>query len=108
MATLDDLRAELGNIDRDILRLVARRQETAQKIGAIKRATGLSTRDFRQERDVIERARTAAAELGLAPVVGEELTLTLIKHSLTAQEKDVVAAHGQGGGRRVLVIGGRG
>jgi chorismate mutase / prephenate dehydrogenase len=108
MASLDELRTELGDIDREILRLVARRQEVAQKIGAVKRSTGLSTRDFRQERDVIERARAAAAQLGLAPVLGEELTLTLIKHSLTAQEKDVVAAHGAGGGRRVLVIGGRG
>jgi chorismate mutase/prephenate dehydrogenase len=107
-ASLDELRAELGDIDREILRLVARRQSTAQQIGAIKRATGKSTRDFRQERDVIERARAAAAELGLAPAIGEELTLTLIKHSLTAQEKDVVAARGTGGGRRVLVIGGRG
>src|SRR5688572_32547814 len=106
--SLDELRAELGDIDREILRLVARRQSTAQQIGAIKRATGKSTRDFRQERDVIERARAAAAELGLAPAIGEELTLTLIKHSLTAQEKDVVAATGQGGGRRVMVIGGRG
>jgi chorismate mutase/prephenate dehydrogenase len=108
MASLDELRAELGEIDREILRLVARRQETAQKIGAIKRSIGKSTRDFRQERDVIERARAAAAELGLAPAVGEELTLTLIKHSLTVQEKDVVAATGQGGGKRVLVIGARG
>jgi chorismate mutase/prephenate dehydrogenase len=108
MASLDELRAELGDIDREILRLVARRQETAQQIGTIKRSTGLSTRDFRQERDVIERARAAATELGLAPAIGEELTLTLIKHSLTAQEKDVVAARGQAGGRRVVVIGGRG
>jgi chorismate mutase/prephenate dehydrogenase len=108
MPSLDELRAELGDIDREILRLVARRQETAQRIGAIKRSTGLSTRDFRQERDVVERARAAAALLGLPPAIGEELTLTLIKHSLTAQEKDVVAARGQGGGRRVLVIGGGG
>ena len=106
--SLDDLRAELGDIDREILKLVARRQETAQRIGAIKRSTGLGTRDFRQERDVIERARATATACGLAPAIGEELTLTLIKHSLTAQEKDVVAATGRGGGRRVLVIGGAG
>lgn len=105
---LDRLRAELGAIDREILAAAARRQELAQRIGQVKRAAGLATRDYRQERDVIERARAAAAELGLPPTLGEELTLALIRSSLTVQEKDQVAARGEGSGRRVLVIGGRG
>jgi chorismate mutase/prephenate dehydrogenase len=108
MASLDELRAALGQIDREILQLVARRQETALQIGAIKRASGIGTRDFRQERDVVERARAAAAEQGLEPRLGEALILTLIEHSLTVQEKDHVATRGEGGGRRVLVIGGAG
>ncbi|MBK7077835.1 MAG: prephenate dehydrogenase/arogenate dehydrogenase family protein [Myxococcales bacterium] len=108
MTTLDELRAELAAIDRDLLAAVARRQELAQQIGRIKQAAGTPVRDFRQERDVIERARTAAAGLGLAPAIGEELMLTLIRASLTAQERDRVAATGTGGGRRVLVIGGAG
>lgn len=108
MTTLDELRAELAAIDRDLLAAVARRQEVAQQIGRIKQAAGTPVRDFRQERDVIERARAAAAGLGLAPAIGEELMLTLIRASLTAQERDRVAATGSGGGRRVLVIGGAG
>ena len=106
--SLDELRADLGGIDREILRLVAERQATAQKIGLAKRQAGLPTRDYRQERDVVERARAAASQYGLTPALGEELVLTLIKSSLTVQERDLVAARRDGTGQRVLVIGGLG
>lgn len=105
---LDRLRTELGQIDRDLLALVAKRQAVAQRIGATKRKLGIPTRDFRQERDVVERARAAAIELGLPGSLGEELVLALIRGSLTVQEKDTVVAHGEGTGRRALVIGGAG
>jgi chorismate mutase/prephenate dehydrogenase len=107
-ARLDPLRNELGQIDREILALVARRQALAQKIGQIKRDAGIPTRDYRQERDVVERARAAAVEHGLSPSLGEELILALIRGSLTVQERDTVAASGEGTGRRALVIGGSG
>jgi len=105
---LDGLRTELGQIDRDILGLVARRQALAQRIGQVKRDAGIPTRDYRQERDVVERARAAAVAHGLSPVLGEELILALIRGSLTVQERDTVAAAGEGSGQRVLVIGGSG
>lgn len=105
---LDALRSELGQIDRDILALVAKRQAVAQRIGAAKRDLGIPTRDFRQERDVVERARAAAIDLGLPGVLGEELVLALIRGSLTVQEKDTVAESAEGSGRRALVIGGAG
>ena len=107
-ARLDTLRTELGAVDKDILALVAKRQSLAQRIGQIKRDAGIPTRDYRQERDVVERARAAAVQHGLTPQLGEELILALIRGSLTVQEKDTVAATGEGSGRRVLVIGGCG
>ncbi len=107
-ARLDPLRSELGQIDREILGLVAKRQALAQKIGQVKRDAGVPTRDYRQERDVVERARAAAVEHGLTAQLGEELVLALIRGSLTLQEKDTVATKGEGSGRRVLVIGGCG
>jgi chorismate mutase/prephenate dehydrogenase len=105
---LDPLRTELGEIDKQILELVSRRQTLAQKIGQVKRDAGIPTRDYRQEKDVVERARAAAVEHGLSAQLGEELILTLIRGSLTVQEKDTVATKGEGSGRRVLVIGGAG
>ncbi|HSK04742.1 MAG TPA: chorismate mutase, partial [Kofleriaceae bacterium] len=95
-ARLDPLRTELGQIDREILELVSRRQALAQKIGQVKRDAGIPTRDYRQERDVVQRARAAAAEHGLSPDLGEELILALIRGSLTVQEKDAVATRGEG------------
>ena len=106
--SLDQLRKELGQIDREILGLVSRRQALAQRIGQIKRDAGIPTRDYRQEKDVVERARASAVEHGLSPALGEELILALIRGSLTIQEKDTVATKGEGSGRRVLVIGGAG
>jgi chorismate mutase/prephenate dehydrogenase len=107
-ARLDALRTELGQIDKDILALVAKRQAVAQRIGQVKRGLGIPTRDYRQERDVVERARAAAARQGLPPSLGEEIVLALIRGSLTVQEKDTVAASAEGSGRRALVIGGAG
>jgi chorismate mutase/prephenate dehydrogenase len=106
--SLDELRAELGDLDRTLLELVARRQELSLEIGAIKRAAGRSTRDYRQERDVIERARAMATGLGVQGEIAEKLVLLLIRSSLTVQEQDHVAARGGGSGKRVLVIGGAG
>jgi chorismate mutase / prephenate dehydrogenase len=106
--SLDDLRDRLAQVDRELLALVAQRQELAQEIGRVKRQAGIPTRNYRQERDVVERARAAAAEHGLSPRFGEELLLLLIRSSLTVQEQDQVAAQGSGTGKRVLVIGGGG
>jgi chorismate mutase/prephenate dehydrogenase len=106
--SLDELRAELGEVDRQLLELVAKRQRLAGEIGAVKRQAGRATRDYNQERDVIQRARSAASAIGLAPNVGEELMLLLIRSSLTVQEQAKVEAQGTGDGKRVLVIGGAG
>lgn len=105
---LNHLRAELGAVDRQLIELIGRRLELSSAIGAEKRRAGRSVRDYRQERDVIERARTAAAELSVPPDVAEQLMLLLIRSSLTVQEREGVAVSGAGDGRRVLVIGGAG
>lgn len=105
---LDELRSELERVDRELMALIARRQELATEIGRYKLAKGLPTRDYGQERVVIQRARDAAREHGLPPHMGEELILLLIRSSLTVQEQDRVAAHSTGTGKRVLVIGGSG
>ncbi|HUH03316.1 MAG TPA: prephenate dehydrogenase/arogenate dehydrogenase family protein [Kofleriaceae bacterium] len=106
--TLDQLRSDLGAVDRELLALVATRQRLASEIGRVKRERGIPTRNYRQETEVIERARAAAAEHGVSPDTAAELMLLLIRSSLTVQEQDLVAATGEGSGRRVLVIGGAG
>ena len=40
MATLDDLRKHLDDIDRQLIELIADRQRTSREIARVKRATG--------------------------------------------------------------------
>ena len=105
---LDELRAELTELDGQLLDLVARRQALSEKVAAVKRASGRATRDFAREREVILRARTAAQRLGISPDLAESLLRQLIQSSLTTQEQARVAAQAHGSGKRALVIGGRG
>lgn len=57
--TIDDLRDALAEVDHELLKLVARRHELVSEIGATKRATVAPTRDFEQEKLVVDRARLA-------------------------------------------------
>jgi chorismate mutase/prephenate dehydrogenase len=107
-ARLDELRTQLGEVDREFITLVARRMRLASEIGSVKRAGEMPTRNYDQEAEVIARARAACDAIGVPPHVAEELMLLLIRSSLTVQEQDSVAASRQGVGKRVLVIGGSG
>ena len=108
MKSLDELRARLDVLDRQLLELVAERQAISTEIAAVKRSTGQSTRDFRREREVLLKARRDATALGLSPALAESILQSLIRGSLTTQEQARVAAQGRGTGRSALVIGGRG
>ena len=108
MKSLEELRARLDVLDRQILELIAERQSLGGEIAAVKRTTGQSTRDFRREREVVLKARRDAEALGVSPALAESILQTLIRGSLTTQEQARVAAQGRGSGRTALVIGGRG
>ncbi|HET9695160.1 MAG TPA: prephenate dehydrogenase/arogenate dehydrogenase family protein [Steroidobacteraceae bacterium] len=108
MKSLEELRARLDVIDRELLERVAERQALGSQIAAVKRATGQSTRDYRREREVLLKARRDAEALGVSPALAESLMQALIQGSLTTQEQARIAWQGRGSGRRALVIGGRG
>jgi chorismate mutase len=55
-ANLDELRAEIRNIDREIVEQIAQRTYVAESIAAVKREQGLPTTDESQEEAVMERA----------------------------------------------------
>jgi chorismate mutase / prephenate dehydrogenase len=105
---LDELRSALSEVDGELLHLVARRQALSEQVAAVKRASGLATRDFAREREVILRGRNTAQRLGLKPDLAETLLRQLIQSSLATQEQARVAAQGHGTGKRALVIGGHG
>lgn len=106
--TIDTLREQLAELDGGILELVARRQSIVKELGRLKAAAGRGMHDYAQEKEVIDRARRTAAELRLSGDVAEQLMSLLIRSSLIVQEHDRVQAGGEGGGRKVLIIGGAG
>jgi chorismate mutase/prephenate dehydrogenase len=106
--TLEKLRQQLTELDRQLVALVAERKAVSEEVARVKRATGRPTRDYEREREVILGVRAAAAERGVAPALAEQLLRLLIRSSLATQEQASVAAHGAGSGRRALVIGGAG
>jgi chorismate mutase/prephenate dehydrogenase len=105
---LDELRAELTELDGQLVELIARRQALSEQVAAVKRATGRATRDFGREREVILLGRKHAERLGVSPDLAESLLRQLIQSSLATQEQARVAAQAQGSGKRALIIGGRG
>ncbi len=98
----------MAEIDGQLLELAARRRRLAQAIGLAKESGGLPIRDFRQEKEVLERARDAAAALDLSADLAEDLMRRLIQEALSVQERQRVAAQAEGTGREALVIGGCG
>jgi len=105
---LDNLRERIRRLDLDLVARAAERVTLARQVGEIKRARRLSMVDYAQERTVMERARTAAIDLGLDPTVAEDLFARLIRASVTAQDEDSLRVAGTGAGRTAVIVGGAG
>jgi chorismate mutase/prephenate dehydrogenase len=106
--TLEELRRRLSEVDRDLIGLVAARQQIVAEIGAHKIQNAVPTRDYEREREVLKSAHERALSLGLEPSLAEQIMELLICASLTHQEQSRVAAQTSGAGKRVLVVGGAG
>ena len=105
---ISGIRDEIGSLDREMIRLAARRTELAARLGLLKREAGRPLRDYAHEKEVVSRARRFAVEAGLTETLAENLMLELIKSSLTVQEQGQVRAAQSGSGRTALVVGGAG
>lgn len=89
MRPVDDLaalRKEIRDADRAILAQVARRLETARKIGALKARKGLPLRNFDVEAEVIREARKLCKRFRIDQELGEEVMRLLIRAAVQAQE----------------------
>jgi chorismate mutase len=60
--TLDELRREIEDIDREIVELIARRTYVADTVAQVKAEKDLPTTDESQEERVMERARKNAEQ----------------------------------------------
>lgn len=107
---LETWRREIKEVDVEILSLVARRMQLALNIGAYKKSRNMPVKDYRVEKQVIEKAREAAQALGLYPILAEELMTTLIKYSVLKQDelKRGATMLPVSSPREALIIGGAG
>jgi chorismate mutase/prephenate dehydrogenase len=103
MADLQDLRDEIRDVDKELLRLVARRMDIARGIGAIKQQQGMPLKDTDVESAVLERGRQFAVELGLSEEDGERFFRLLIALSCAEQEHVPTSDP-----KRIMVCGGEG
>ncbi|MGQ9587144.1 MAG: prephenate dehydrogenase/arogenate dehydrogenase family protein [Thermoplasmata archaeon] len=104
-AEIEALRADIEDIDAQILGLVARREEVALEIGLVKDRDGLPIRDRSREKQVIASFVRKARGVGIGPVFAEILAELLISDSIKVQktnrQKDLV-------GNTALIVGGAG
>ncbi len=60
------LRDDIERLDRELIKLIARRVELAKEVGVAKRAAGMPTLDHTREAAVIRRAVSISREEGLS------------------------------------------
>ena len=85
--SLEDLRAEVQKVDRDIIALINERVRLAEDIFEAKRALGVGIEDKNQEKLVMKRALDMATELGLDAGAVKEIFAILIRMSLEKQHE---------------------
>jgi chorismate mutase len=84
---LEAVRKEIEKIDREILSLIDRRVNLAEKILESKRINGISINDRKQNEIVINRALNAATELNLDVGSVKNIFEILIKMSIERQNE---------------------
>ena len=108
MEHLEALREKIGRLDREIVAKAAERIALAREAGELKRQAQRPIVDYAQERSVLDRARSAAAETGLDGAVAESVIAALVRASVTAQDRDSVRRASVGAGQTAVVVGGEG
>ncbi|WP_440954976.1 chorismate mutase [Methanosarcina sp. Mfa9] len=87
MSELEVVRKEIEEIDREILALISRRVNLAEKVLESKRINGTSINDRTQNEVVINRAVSAATELNLDVGFVKNIFDILIRMSIERQEE---------------------
>lgn len=87
MSELEAVRKEIEEIDREILSLIDKRVNLAEKVLESKRINGTSINDRKQNEVVINRALNTATELNLDVGSIKEIFEILIRMSIERQNE---------------------
>ncbi|OGC41243.1 hypothetical protein A2Y85_03480 [candidate division WOR-3 bacterium RBG_13_43_14] len=107
MNKLDQMRAQVRSIDREIIKLIAERNKTTRLIGEHKKKSGIPLRNWEVEKQVIDNAQTIAKNYNLSTTMIRSVMQQLIADSRVQQEKMHYSVS-LGKKEKFLIIGGKG
>lgn len=87
MSSLEEVRAEIQRIDRNIVDLIKKRTELAEKVLESKRKAGLPINDEAQNKVVLDRAVDNAIEFNLDTNPVRSIFKILIEMSIEHQQE---------------------
>ncbi len=87
MKTIEQLRAEIDKLNREIVELLAKRMEVAGEIAEYKKQRDLPVRVPEREKAVIENVKRLAKENGLDEKMIEDVFLKIIEHTKNSENK---------------------
>lgn len=101
------LRAQIDDVDAQVMELLARRLELVAQVGEVKGRHGLPIYDPERERAMIARKREHAAERGLSPDLVEDVLRRCMREAYT-HEKNMGFTRQAPDLGPIVVVGGRG
>lgn len=104
---LTGLRRRIDRIDGQIVRLLAQRRATVQRVAEVKQRHDLPLFHPAREENLISVRRSEAAGAGLDPDFVEDIFRTVLRYSRTKQ-LDTLSRRSVRPGAKVLLVGGRG
>jgi len=102
------LRAQLDEVDREVLALLARRMQIVAEVARYKQAENVQIRDTQREAQLLASRRKAAVDLGLDPEVVESIYRHILDSSRDYQAAMNLSAAPAEGTKTVLLVGGDG
>jgi len=84
---LEHVRAEISKVDADIIRLIAKRQELANRVAEIKIRDGIAIQDKKRTAEVLESVFNQAVENRIDPVSVQKIFEILIDMSEERQHE---------------------
>lgn len=107
MKTLEELRKNIRETDRQLIHLISERLKTAAEIGKLKKEQSIPLRDFEVEKSVINNARDDADKNGVSPDLAEKIMELLINESCKTQEALFYTLQSSDP-EKILIVGGYG
>ena len=92
---LEKLRAELDDIDRHLVELIARRLETVTAVGEAKAHSSAPVRDIERERAVLEAVEAVARQHGVSGDLVRRVFREIIEHAVDRQSADLMPTSAQ-------------